>query len=129
MVVVGVLVVLTAGASSSSEEEPPPEQQINSPPIANTERMVKNLTTFFIISSPQIKYTYYCEGQIAKCQHKWCLPSNYAIPKKIQEGFFLVIRRRGAPLVPRKRYEPNRRRAEGRWRKGMDCRISQRAKW
>jgi hypothetical protein len=50
--------------------------------------MVKILTTFFIINSPQIKYTYYCEGQIAKCQHKWCLPSNYEIQKKSRRDFF-----------------------------------------
>jgi len=40
-------------------------------------------------------------------------------------GFFWVVRRHGAPLVPRQRYEPNRRRAERRWRKGADGRISQ----
>ena len=39
-------------------------------------------------------------------------------------GFFWVVRRHGAPLVPRQRYEPNRRRAERRWRKGADGRIS-----
>ena len=51
-------------------------------------------------------------------------------PKKIQGWIFLGdVRRHGAPLVPRQRYEPNRRRAERRWRRGMGGRISRGVGW
>ena len=48
---------------------------------------------------------------------------------KSTEGFSQVVRRHGAPLVPRERYEPNRRRAERRWRRGMGGRISRGVGW
>ena len=60
------------------------------------------------------------------------LKNCYAVlqyPRKSMDGFSWVIRRHGAPLVPRQRYEPNRRRAERRWRRGMGGRISRGAGW
>ena len=61
-----------------------------------------------------------------ECRERVFLPCQ-AIPS---HGWIFEcdVRRRGAPLVPRKRYEPNRRRAEGRWRKGMNGRIKPRNK-